>query len=123
MKVKKQKEIVQMSRAKLVYILLGLSVLCIGIGLLLGVKVFRRIEHRPLPITRQTNSSLIQVWMTLPYISRTYGVPMEIFAEKLSVKPDANRRSSIEVIARKYGKDPQVLLKEVQSIVSSFVKP
>lgn len=101
------------------YTILALSFISFGLAVFLGIRIFTRVDHQPRPIPRQTNVTLIQTWMTLPYISKVYGVPMPEFEKELGVaKADQNK--SIEALAKKMNTSPQALLGEIQKIIANF---
>ncbi len=97
-----------------------LSFLCVGLALLLATRTFFSVRHRPFPLPRETNSSLIQDWMTITYVSRTYGVPDRVFAEKLSIDESKLRRVSIKELARSESIDTATLLIKIQEIIRDF---
>lgn len=105
---------------KVGYYLLVVGLICVVIAGILGFRTFERIGHRPPPMPRETNVSLIQEWMTIPYISRTYGVPMPELFEKLSLDSEKDSRSSLVAIAKQKNIETDSLINSLKNIISEF---
>jgi hypothetical protein len=59
----------------------------------------------PPPHTRgeiETDVEKIRDWMTIPFISRMYGVPEKILFEAIDIPPDRNYKKSIEELNKEY---------------------
>lgn len=108
------------SARKLGFYLLIIGFICILISGILGLRIFDRVGNRPPPQPRETNISLIQDWMTIPYLSRTYGVPAPEIFSKLEIDPGEYKNLSLSQIAQKSGRNPDELIDEIKSIISDF---
>lgn len=108
------------SARKLGFYLLIIGFILILISGILGLRIFDRISNRPPPVPRETNLTLIQDWMTIPYISRTYGVPGPVLFEELNIDPQQYRNSSISQIAEKTNQDSAQLLNSVKNIITNY---
>ena len=104
---------------KLAVYLLVIGVICVLVAGIFGFRIFRRIEHRSFPIPRQTEVNL-QDWMTVPYISRTYGVPGPVMFEKLNLDPQKYNRSNLTQIAEDTEIELPKLLVSIKAIISDF---
>jgi hypothetical protein len=100
--------------------LLSISIVFILSALILGFRLLTRVDRFGPPRPRETNISLIQPWMTVPYISRTYGVPSEILYKKLGLNPLASKRLSLDRIAKQQKKLSSAVIKDVQDIITQF---
>lgn len=104
---------------------LGFYLLIIGFFFILasgvlGLRIINKVGNRPPLQPRETNISLIQDWMTIPYISRTYGVPgSEIFSE-LEIDPGEYRNSSLSQIAEGSGQSSDELINKIKNIITRF---
>ena len=107
-------------RSKLSILLFGLGILLIFFSLFLGVKFLVRVGHRPPFVSRETNVSTLQNWMTLRYISRVYGIPENILADKLGIDEEKSAKLSVSAIAKNIGKDTEVVLGEIRIIITDF---
>lgn len=105
---------------KLGFYLLIIGFICILISGILGLRIFEKVGHRPPPQPRESNVSLIQDWMTIPYISRTYGVPGSEIFSKLEIDPGEYKNSSLSQIAQNSGRNSNELINEMKKIISDF---
>lgn len=101
------------------YSIIALSFISFALAVFLGVRIFTRVDHQPRPIPRQTNVTLIQTWMTLPYIAKVYGVPLPEFISALGISPN-DRNKSIDQLAKKMNITPQELTAKIQMIIANF---
>lgn len=92
--------------------------LCIAI--FLAYKINYQIRHNPFPRPREVNVSLIQDWMTVSYISRTYLVPEEVLLNSLNISDQDTRKLTLSKIARLQGKSSQEIVSEVKTIIQTF---
>src|SRR5215212_8399757 len=88
--------------------------LMIMIGLIIIVffglrtaRAFRQFHsHRPppgfAPRPIETDVDLIRDWMTLPYISITYGLPPRLLHEALKIPPDRGEKKSLKQLNNQY---------------------
>jgi len=86
-------------------IIIGLMI--IGFFGLRTARAFRQFHgHRPPPPFHaehiETDVSLIRDWMTLPYISVTYGLPPNLLYEALEIRPNGNEKKSLKQLNEKY---------------------
>ncbi len=101
-------------------VLLVISVICLILAGILSFNMLHRVHRRLFPISTESNVSLIQGWMSIRYISRTYGVPEEIFSQNLSIDLTTGRTLTLTAIAKKLHKNPAIFIKEVQTIILEF---
>lgn len=104
----------------LLYFLLFISITSILIAIFLGNRIFQRIGHRPPPIPRQTDVNLIQEWMTIPFIARSYSVPEPLLFEKLGIDHETNKRSNLSSLATKSGRSTQQVIDLVKETITTF---
>ncbi len=102
------------------YYLLLIGVVCLILAGVLSYRYVHRIQHRPRPIPREVNVSLVQGWMTIPYLSRTYGVPESELFLRLNIDPKKDRNFSLERVAERSGKSQQAVIEEVQNAIREF---
>lgn len=107
------------SRFRPAFLLLGISFVSFAIAILIGIRVFGKAEDAVRPIPRQSDVTLIQSWMSLPYISKVYGVPLSVFDVALGVDKKSHFES-IDVIAQKKGKKTADVLAQIQSLITTF---
>ena len=101
-------------------ILLLISLSCIILAVVLSINTFHSVHHKHFPIPRQTNVELIQGWMSVRYISKTYGVPEEIFSQKLRIDVAQNHKITLNAIAKKKNEYVGIVISDVQSLIQSF---
>lgn len=92
--------------------------LCIAI--FLAYKINYQIRHNPFPRPREVNVSLIQDWMTIGYISRTYLVPEEVLLNLLNISNQDTRKLTLSKIAKLQGKSSEQIISEVRIIIQTF---
>ncbi|CAN5205543.1 hypothetical protein BH09PAT2_BH09PAT2_05830 [soil metagenome] len=97
-----------------------IGILSLGIAAFITYTSFNPLRHRPFPRPRENNVSLIQGWMTLDHISHVYLVPQDELEKRLDVDFDAYKKSSLNKIAKKTGKNSAEFIKEVQQAVIDF---
>jgi hypothetical protein len=87
-----------------VFTILGcILILFFGMRTLHAFKKFN--GHRPpqpSPGEVETDVERIRDWMTVPFISRMYGVPEEIIFDALGIPEEGNRKKSLEELEKKY---------------------
>lgn len=104
---------------KLAFYLLVIGIICAVVAGILGFRIFNRIGLGPSPMPRQTDVSLIQDWMTIRHISRTYRVPEKVLFEKLNLSPQYET-ASLSKIADSTGVELAILLESIKIIVNDF---
>lgn len=104
----------------IVVILIIAGIVLVG---LFGFRTFRsilRIRHlgmRPL----STDVELIRGWMTIPYISDTYRVPVKVLVEACDLPPAPKKHENLSQINRSIAPDkPGYLVECIKDAVSSF---
>ncbi|RME74815.1 MAG: hypothetical protein D6784_09200 [Chloroflexi bacterium] len=105
------------------YLTIGLIVLGVLLVVFFGLRAvhsFVRMRQSGLhPGT--TNVELIRGWMTVPYISRAYGVPEEYLFEQLGIPPEGNRKKSLGQLNREYDLGGrEAVLRAVQQAILKF---
>lgn len=98
---------------------------CIGItsfllGGVFGVRITQMWRESPPHRIRETNTEAIQAWMTLGYISKTYGIPLEEFEKSLSLEPTLYQRYSLTKIANQTQQTESELLTKIKEVVAEF---
>ena len=87
------------------------------------VRAFREFHSdRPrLPFATQsveTDAELIRDWMTLPYISIMYHLPLNLLYETLSIPPEGNEKKSLKQINDQYyPQAPGIVIEMVKSAI------
>lgn len=87
------------------------------------VRAFREFHgHRPPPpfATKpvETDAELIRDWMTLPYISITYRLPLNLLYETLNIPPQGNERKSLKQLNDQYyPQTPGIVMEIVKSMI------
>jgi len=85
-----------------------------------GFKISRQFTQHPRLLHRQTDVTSIQSWMTLGYISRTYGVPEPEIERRFKIEPKKYHHSSISQIAKILKKSDADFLQEIQTFIANF---
>lgn len=101
--------------------MLGTVLLVLGLGLTLffGLRAYRdyqRFHNRPAP----TDVETIQGWMTLPYIARSYQVPLEVLLQELNIptgQGQAIGRLSLRELAEQQSRNPAEMREAIQHII------
>ena len=69
-----------------------------------------------------TDVSLIQNWMTIPYIARVYRIPEDTLWKGLSIPSQGNRIKNLTLLDRDYyAGNPDAALGRVKAIVSTYL--
>ena len=64
---------------------------------------------------------LIRDWMTLPYISMTYGLPPEYLYKTLNIPPDgAGKKNLRQLNQQYYPQAPETLLEKVKAAILTY---
>lgn len=71
--------------------------------------------HANFPDELETDVERVREWMTIPFISRMYGVPEPILYDALGIPSEGNHKKSLEELNRKY-------FPETEGIVIQIVK-
>ena len=92
-------------------LVLGLTVLGCLLMLVFGLRVMRTFNKfdgvpKPPPFTAaeeiETDVETIEDWMTIPFISRAYGVPPEVLMEALMIPMRGNHKKSLKELNEEY---------------------
>ena len=104
----------------------GLIMIGLGIIVFFGlrtVRAFREFHsHRPPPLFAtkpvETDAELIRDWMTLPYISIMYHLPLNLLYETLNIPPEGNEKKSLKQINDQYyPQAPGIVIEMVKSAI------
>lgn len=88
------------SKQRILFI--ALSILGVMLILFFGLRVFHAFKkfdgHRPQPLAKalETDVEDIEDWMTIPFISHSYGVPPEILFDALKIDPKETHKKSLK---------------------------
>jgi NADH:ubiquinone oxidoreductase subunit B-like Fe-S oxidoreductase len=119
--MEKEKKLVSSSKQpKIVYLLLIIGVISMIVAGVMGTRLFKKFGHLPPPSPRQTNVSLIEGWMTIPYVSRTYHIPEPMLLEKLNIDPGTSRKKSLQDLAKMQGQSQTAFLEKIRQIISDL---
>ncbi len=105
--------------------LISILFICVGLIFIVfsgfsGMRISRQFSKRSHFTPRETNVSSIQPWMTLSYVSRTYGVPEQEFGINLQIDFRKYHHSSLAQIAKELRKNEAVFLGEVETFITNF---
>lgn len=101
--------------------LLMIGFVCMVAAGILGYRYFHQIRYRPLPRPMETNVSHIEGWMTLPYVARTYHVPLPYLFESLSIDDvPKNHNINLDNLAKLLGEAKSDFITRVRSAVTAF---
>ena len=89
-------------------------------GLFFARQTARDFRERPPIFNRQTDVSVIESWMTLKYISRSFGVPEIELEKQLELPALTYQKSNLNKIAKDTNQDTEVLIQKIQKIVVEF---
>lgn len=95
------------------------GIVFILISIFIGFRIYKNINRRPFPTPRETNINLIESWMTLDYISKTYGIPMPEIKQNLEYKFD-NSKVSIEKVSKDNKVETENVINKLQNIITDF---
>lgn len=103
-------------------VIIGLTILGCLLILFFGLRSLRAFQkfdgHGPredFPNKIETDVERVREWMTIPFISRMYGVPEPILYEALEIPSDGNNKKSLEDLNKEY-------FPETDGIVIQIVK-
>ena len=104
----------------------GLIIIGVLIIIFFGLRTFRAFRqfhgHRPPPPFAaeriETDVELIRDWMTLPYISITYGLPPNLLYKTLDIPPNKSERKSLKQLNDEYFPgEPGFVLEQVKATI------
>jgi len=104
-------------------ILIGIVIVgFFGLRTLHALREFR--EHRPPPpfapdsAQLETDVELIRDWMTIPYIARTYSLPVKKLYEALEIPRKGNDEKSLAQLNEQYFRQaPGTVIKIVKAVI------
>lgn len=68
-----------------------------------------------------TDVEQIRGWMTIPYISKAYGVPEEYIFEKLQIPPEGSRKKSLGQLNREYASgQPMAIIDATKEAIKQY---
>ena len=113
----------------LMLILVGvLFVVFFGLRFFHALREFRghRPPHFPPPgaAPTETDVELIRDWMTIPYISITYGLPPNLLYETLDLPPKGNQEKSLRQLNDEYfPQEPGMVIEKVKTAIRANQPP
>ena len=107
---------------RLAYFLLIFGCICLLFALFFTFRTVKFLLRPPHPISRESNVALIEDWMTLPYISRTYQIPEPKLIEALGLKEPPTRSQSLKIIAQKNNLNPDQTIAQIREAITEFQK-
>lgn len=105
-------------------IIIGLMI--VGLFGLRTARAFKKFHgHRPPPPFAaqhiETDVELIRDWMTLPYISITYGLPPDLLYQTLNIPPDGTEKKSLRQLNHEYyPNESGTVLEKVKAAILSY---
>ena len=116
----------------LIVSLLVLGILFAGYFGMRSLRAFREFRgHRPPPFPAAAESlpiesdpDLIRDWMTIPYISVTYGLHPKVLYQALEIPPRGNEEKSLEELnAEYYPEAPGIVVERIKAAVRENQPP
>ena len=107
-------------------LVIGLIIIGILFTAFFGMRAlhaFRKFNgHRPPPPNKiETDVELIRDWMTIPFISRMYQVPPEVFFEALNIPPQKDHDKSLKILNEEYFSDQNgFVLSQVKETILAY---
>ena len=107
----------------------GLIIIGVIIVIFFGLRTARAFRqfhgHRPPPPFAaehiETDVELIRDWMTLPFISITYGLPPRLLYEALDIPPDRTGKKSLKQLNDEYFPgEPGIILEKVKTAILAY---
>lgn len=112
-------------------LIIGLTIFGCILILFFGLRIFRDFKKfggppKPPPFAEEfdTDVDLIEDWMTIPFISHTYGVPPDIIFDALKISPKENHKKSLKEINEEFFPDQDgYVLETVKATVLAHLPP
>ncbi|MEP7166586.1 MAG: hypothetical protein ABI758_01245 [Candidatus Woesebacteria bacterium] len=101
-------------------VLLLLSFICIVLAGLLIYQTAHQVRRRPIPVPRQTNVDLVQEWMTITYIGRTYDIPIPYLLESLAINPADSSKKNLKELAKERSQNTADFIESVKKSIKAF---
>ena len=109
----------------LITILIVIGSVIVGFFGLRAFRAFNEVrEHRPPPpsapdsVQIETDVELIRDWMTIPYIARTYSLPVKKLYEALEIPRKGNDEKSLAQLNEQYFRQaPGTVIKIVKAAI------
>lgn len=111
-------------RTRLIFIA-GLLLLSIGATIFAANATLGALQnvHRHEILKRHEDLSLIQPWMTIPYIAHVYRVPEKAFYQPLHLRYDSViRHSTLQIIATHKKQPVEKVIHQVQVTITDYRK-
>lgn len=102
------------------WLLFALGVICLLLAFYFIYQNITHIRHQPPPFGHRSDVSLIQDWMTIPYISGVYGVPEQVIFDSLGLDRNQFKKARINQIAQKQGKSSGEILQTIRLTITNF---
>ena len=102
----------------------AIVIICIGL-LLLAFSIFylsrdiRNIHHYYV-IRHRTDVNLIQSWMTLRYISGSYGVPESLLLKTARITTQQARHESLNNIAKTHKESSMQIIQAIRAVIIQY---
>jgi len=102
----------------------AIFIICIGILLLVLSIAYLFINIRSIrhyyTIRHRTDVGLIQSWMTLNYISRSYAVPESLLLKTANVTMQQTRHQSLSNIAKTHKESPSGIIEIIRNTILQY---
>lgn len=92
-------------------------VIALALTVFFGVKTTLSALYWRAP---QHNDQVIEGWMPIGYIGRSWGLPREVIAEALGLDLDQPRRISIAQIAEDRGIPVEILAAQIAAVIADY---
>lgn len=112
-------------------LVIGLTILGFLLIIFFGLRIFRAFKKfggppKPPPFAEEleTDVDLIEDWMTIPFISHTYGVAPDILFRALELSPKDNFKKSLkEINEESFPEQDGYVLDTVKATVLAHLPP
>jgi hypothetical protein len=116
------------SKQRILFI--ALSILGVMLILFFGLRALRAFKkfdgHRPPPFAQELQIDVedIEDWMTIPFISHSYGVAPDILFDALNIEPRDNFKKSLKQLNKEYYPDQDgFVIETVKAMVHAHQPP
>ena len=122
---------VEKSKRKSSALIIGVILLGCLLVLFFGMRIFRDFKKfggppKPPPFAEEleTDVDLIEDWMTIPFISHTYGLPPDVLFDTLKISPKETHKKSLKEINEEYFPEQDgYVLETVKATVLALLPP
>lgn len=111
----------------LIFVLIFIGGVIVGFFGFRTLHALREFDEHPLPppavaateaVQDGIDVNLIREWMTIPYISKTYGVPQNVLFDALGIPLNRNREKSLRRLNREYFPQQEgIVLEKIKAAV------